>query len=267
MVRAVESAGGSASDTPDLMFQFGALLAYSFALGIQDLHKENVVLAAHGPQPIDAEVVLSQIRLPDETQLLKRRSENPDDTSFLQSIRKNSNDLLIDDFTQLIDGFLQMFLWVARHADEISDIIETTVKNEVTPVKVRALLRSTKIYRDHLNFASKFEFLPEEKLQLERGDIPYFFRHFDDPAIYYMTSRTTSQAVKLHPTIPGLKTTPILKIEKLINELLPQSLLYLLKHHADRTWRGQFESNGFRFSSLESDFLIENDAHSYQATR
>ena len=61
------------SDTPltdQHFYSFGVLLAYAYAFGIRDLHKFNLIKTKTHLQVIDAEVVLANLILPNETVLL-----------------------------------------------------------------------------------------------------------------------------------------------------------------------------------------------------
>lgn len=65
---AIEAVNRSFNHTD--FYRFGELLAYAYYFGIQDLHKDNLLLTNGGIQVIDVEQAFSELLLPNHSLLL-----------------------------------------------------------------------------------------------------------------------------------------------------------------------------------------------------
>ncbi len=254
-------------------FKFGALLGYSFVAGIQDLHRENVIFSQHGPLVVDTEVVLSQLKLPDQTQLLRRRSTQFDFTTAISKMSEDSNELEEKYFWALTDGFIQSLVGLAQEAQSVAATIQKSISSRGSKPKVRVLFKATSTYRKYLSGEETREiFSSSELIQLQRNDVPYFFKFIDSPDVYFMKSETESANADPDPSqkaladIVGLSPQEIFNSERILRSLLPQGIFYLLKHHLNANWSGNWKN---RFVDVEVDrqMRLQYKDASYSASR
>lgn len=184
--------------TPSDLRVAGALLAYCQAFGLTDLHNENVFFGSSGGriwiQPIDIECVLARSKLPSETHLV------PNHTYKNYAICGYSRLFQCDALTSHGDGLVRVAI---AYADAILKIksqfkmLDELLRKEISShnIPIRVILRETKAYRRHLDRLIDIDQMtPEfpleycEKEQLHRNDIPYFFRNFGSPDLFYCTS-------------------------------------------------------------------------------
>jgi lantibiotic modifying enzyme len=164
-------------------YGFGALLAYCYAFGIQDLHRFNVIETSSHLQVIDAEVVLSKLTLPNETLLLPFKSVNFS-VAAIGILASSYESLTTEQAKALFAGYYDICGILLRHANEVKTEMMSAIPAE-TPIRV--ILRNTSAYSEMLatrNFPD--DLLYEEKEQLERTDVPYFFKTAGDSRIYWM---------------------------------------------------------------------------------
>jgi len=176
--------------TEQHFYSFGVLLGYTYAFGIRDLHKFNLIKTKSHLQVIDAEVVLTNLILPNETILLPFKDVPFEDCGA---------SLLIDSLEQLsteqrrliFAGYFDLFAVIFKKQKALVDCL-TTIQCQAP---IRILVRNTRIYSNHLNGKSKIQdLLEEEQLQLERGDVPYFFKRLSDDRLYWISSENRNAA-------------------------------------------------------------------------
>lgn len=177
----------SADETPisiEHFYSFGVLIGYCYLLGIRDLHKYNLVLKKNHLQIIDAEVVLTNLILPNETILLPYR-EIPLDLSAVSLLCHDLQKLSTSEVKNLFAGYFDVTTTILDNLDKIMPILEHECQNQHP---TRIILKNTKQYRDFLvGKGSTNDFLPEELSQLNRGDIPYFFKYVGQTGLYFLS--------------------------------------------------------------------------------
>ena len=165
-------------------YAFGVLLGYSFLFGIRDLHRHNLILTPTHMQVIDAEVVLTNLTLPHETVLLPFKDigfETCGASLIANSIREISQ----AQRRELFRGYFDLFAVAFKNHTEILQELKSVV--DATPVRV--ILRNTREYTKHLNGHSLIkDLLNEERVQLARGDIPYFFKRLGKRDLFWISS-------------------------------------------------------------------------------
>ena len=176
----------------DLNFlNYGFLLSYCFCLGIQDLNHGNVIRKASGVQPIDIEVVFSDLIGPKQTLLIGGPLIDFNRSAlglFFESIEE----VTVDNAIELIKGFYQGCMKLLDLSDRILALLPT--HSELYSKNNRVIFRNTILY-SNLNL----DFIPEERIQMQRGDIPYFFKKFSDNNVYYYKNKSQIEVVKNLP--------------------------------------------------------------------
>ena len=169
----------------DHFYSFGVLLAYSFAFGIRDLHNQNLVVTESHIQAIDAEVVLADLILPNESVLLPYK-DIEFESCGARTLRATMGGLSNDDRRNIFSGYVDTFAAIFKsHAQLCAtfDAIDLTAP-------IRVIVRNTKNYKSHLNRTVPIQdLLSEEVVQLERGDIPYFFKKLGDERLFYLNDK------------------------------------------------------------------------------
>ncbi|HEY8269852.1 MAG TPA: DUF4135 domain-containing protein [Pseudobdellovibrionaceae bacterium] len=172
------------SVTDQHFYSFGVLLAYAYLFGIRDLHKFNLIKTKTHLQVIDAEVVLTNLILPNESVLLPFK-DVPFNVCGLN--------LLVDSLVATISSQKQLIfagyfdLFAVAFCKQRALLESLSVAASTAPIRI--IIRNTKVYSNHLNGSSKIlDLLSEEQAQLERGDIPYFFKRLGDNQLYWISS-------------------------------------------------------------------------------
>ncbi len=234
--------------------RFGWLLAYCYIFGIRDLHRGNLVLTSRGLQPIDAEVVLTKLVLPHETLLLPFKS-NSFASSGIGQLFPSPDSISPGDTVNLLRGYFACFEAIIRCRPAILSALNEIVR-EYSHVPVRHILRDTADYRSW-GKESEREFFPEELVQLERGDIPYFFKFIGSPHLYYYSSADGDYSEVNVPARfkPGadreaLHPETLLSESRIVYELLPSGALFLARSLLPKSYEGITSiDSGIRLSS------------------
>lgn len=184
-------------------------IGFTYALllwfGIGDLHDENVVAGINSKgdfifSPIDIELIFENNAL--LTQALLLESDD------LESNLSGSNKIrkFITNGFQIIEickGFSKAIESLNIHRNKILEILEYYL--DIYKPKIRKVIRSTMEYQKILeknSIAENATLNYSEKIQLNRGDIPYFFRFLESKDLYYFdqpnnTSKLTNQMFDL----------------------------------------------------------------------
>lgn len=168
-----EVTGSTKPITEAHFYSFGALMGYCFLFGVRDLHRENVVVTDSHLQVVDAEVVLVDLLLPHETAMLPFK-DVPFEFSAGSLLAPSLDAITEAQAERLIAGYVDLFGRATQRRLEITRALEGIAD---TTAPVRVILRNTGAYRQILNGTiAPADLLPEERAQLERGDVPYFFK-------------------------------------------------------------------------------------------
>lgn len=223
----------------DFYRKFGALIGYAAAMGLQDLHQENVLIDQQGPIPVDVEIAFSKIILPNETHLLSRQPELTTPLSQAQA----KWPLTTEDFFALLDGYTQTTAYVIDHLDELKAAIDSAIETCKFPPSIRVLLRPTQFYRDWLAGQNRETPLDKEELvQLARGDVPYFFKAPGDKSVCYFVRPNEAGIAAVPGDKYGARTEEVLNERKLRSEILPLGCLFLARHWLGAEWRGTWKN-------------------------
>jgi hypothetical protein len=165
---------------------------HAFIFGIRDLHAQNLIFTATHLQPIDAEVVLTDLSLPNETILLPFK-DTVFDSCGLRPLANSISDIDSTDRSQIFAGYFDLFAAMSSQRRAIID----TFANQSLRVPIRLILRNTREYQPYLHGAASLDsLLKEERTQVERGDVPYFFKHCDDANLYWLSKPGTISSVE-----------------------------------------------------------------------
>lgn len=212
----------SAADKRELAAAFGRSLALFSWLGVADLHWENLALgrAAHGRvlfAPLDIEIALSDLGLPTETKLL------PDvDPEYAAICRHAAGARRILPYLgkplpgplllEMAEAYLEALALLERHRVRIARAIAGAKGFSRAPIRV--CLRGTGEYVLARSVPIFPPLLDAEFEQLERGDIPYFFRWYGRPGIHWFANRalTAKKTLPLTGDVPKLES--LLSVER-----------------------------------------------------
>ncbi len=259
----------STEATLEHFYGFGVLLAYSYLFGIRDLHKYNVVMTSSHLQAIDAEVVLTNLILPHETVLLPFK-DVAFETSALSRLAPSIAEITQAQREQLFAGFIDLFEASMGKFDDLKQRLTTC---ELNDVPVRVIIRNTAPYREHLaGRAMISDILPEEKNQLDRGDIPYFCKFLGDDALYWVASSTYSlrPVADLGPFLAdvhrhAMPPDVILGSPAQIKQKLVHGLLFLQRKMGICETRFQLSHRSLNLS--ESQLTFSNPAECFKSLR
>lgn len=185
----------------------GRALALFSWLGLADLHWENLALGldARGRvifAPLDVEMILADLALPTETKLL------PDaDPEYAELCRHACGARRVlpylgkpvgaPELLAMAGAYLATLDLLERNARAVADAIAALPELRETPIRV--CLRATADYVRPRAEPIWPPLLDAELEQLDRGDIPYFFRLYGRPGIHYYGD----------PTLETVKTLPL----------------------------------------------------------
>jgi hypothetical protein len=252
--------------------QFGMLLGYCYVLGIQDLHYQNVVRTRDRTQVIDAEVVLSNLILPSETLLLPLL-DRPWSNAGIRYHQPDKNKFSINQIKSLIEGFSYSLQAVARKSLPLTESIERELSKH-DPFPIRVILRDTIKY---LNGTADIEGKPlfsEEIEQINRGDVPYFFKFLNSDEVYFYTSREGQYAKVAVPDyfkdiVKRVAIAPkyLLDQKRIETKLLPSGILHLCRTIIPSEWMGAFEISGIKIQVNPDEIFVSVSENTFAAKR
>jgi hypothetical protein len=205
----------------------GRSLALWSWLGVSDLHWENLVLgvAKDGRvifAPLDVEMLLADLSLPTETKLLP--DADPEYAALCRhacGVRRVlpylGKPVEVADLVAMVAAYRGTLAFLDRHARAIADVLAGLPGLRETPIRV--ILRSTGEYVRALSRERQAPplwppLLDAEQEQLDRGDIPYFFRLYGSPGIHYFgdPALTKVERLPLEGDVPQLD--PMLQLSR-----------------------------------------------------
>lgn len=259
--------------SPVHLYRFGVLLAYAFALGIRDFHRGNLVRTTEGLIPIDVESLFVRLHLPHETLLLPFR-----DTAYencgLSRLVPDREDLDIDSIFSLLRGFFAMLNLLADSDPAPARLIHAEIAQH-GPIPIRHLLRDTKDYRDWQRARPQIPFLPEELHQLERGDIPYFFKILADERVFYWRTRDRqAEPVEIPAAMlagtrrEAINPLSLLESHRVRATLLPHGILFLARTWVPEEWTGSLRLDLETTLTFSPESIALNlSGHSFSSRR
>lgn len=239
-----------------------AIALYSW-LGLGDLHWENMALGSDSQgrvifAPLDVELMLDDHDLPTATRLLP---EADPDYAFLYQhacgVRRVlpflGKPLPISALLAMVLAYHQTLAALDRHSDAIAATLSALPGVRQAPLRV--CLRST---GDYLHAGADLDppLLRAEIDQLDRGDIPYFFRLYGRPGIHYFTDSALATSGRLPGRGDVPQLAPLLSLSKGLRSprrrsLAEQGLFCLLSAFDHPSYRGEHTLDALhvRFSS------------------
>jgi hypothetical protein len=209
----------SSPERNELAVVAGRALALWSWLGVSDLHWENLVLgrSAAGAlvfAPLDIESILSDLSLPTETKLLP--DPDPEYAAvcrhaagirrLLPYLGKPIEPPLL---ATMVDAYVTLLAFLERNSGAIARVLKALPGLRTAPIRV--CLRGTDEYVLSRSVPPWPPLLDAEAEQLERGDIPYFFRLYGRPGIRYYAD----QELERVRTLPSRGDVP--KLEPLLS--------------------------------------------------
>ena len=190
------------------IFELGEIYGILTALGVSDLHIENVIFGTRPDgsicfAPIDLEVFYSDfsggglglLPQPRDTYLLTS-------LAIFSTYRTNFPD---PDFScKMFHGYRSILELIEQNQKEFYSQFWGGISPEAVPVRV--MFNQTRRYNQLLLKKEFEDCIPEETDQLLRGDIPYFFTFLGDLRAHYWKS--SSQMASLSPPKPILGFWP-----------------------------------------------------------
>jgi lantibiotic modifying enzyme len=213
-------------------YSFGVLLGYCFLFGIRDLHWGNLIAQDDHLQVVDAEVVLTNLHLPHETLLLPFK-----DIGF-QSCGASLLGESLAKFSQRQKGkiFAGYFDVANKILDQRESILKIFPMDEMENQTIRVIIKNTAVYRTFAENKLTTEMLSEELAQLNRGDVPYFYKFLGNDALLFLskpgsadnvslTDEITVKDVQRHAVLPAT----LLGSDSVLSSKIAAGALYLLK--------------------------------------
>ncbi len=200
----------------------GRSLALWSWLGVSDLHWENLVLGVDRDGrtvfgPLDLELLFAVLSRPTETKLLPDPDpEYADTCRHASGVRRVlpflGKPIRAGELVAMASAYRGMLALLDRHASAIANAFSALPGLSETPIRV--LLRGTGEYVRARSEPLWPPLLPAEIEQLARGDIPYFFRLYDEPGIRYYADETLQRVARLPTRGDVPKLDPILQLAR-----------------------------------------------------
>ncbi len=159
---------------------FGMLNAYCTFFGLSDLHANNLVRRDSAFVPVDIECAFMPMLLPNETGLLPHRTYK---TAHCIFHKISGNGFTSVDFADLFNGFRDCMIALIS-SEGLKEFLSSR-HSLLSSVPIRILLRPSADYSSACASGNFTEFFPEEKIQLSRGDIPYFYTTLQTQKLFY----------------------------------------------------------------------------------
>ncbi len=247
----------------------GRALALFSWLGVADLHWENLALG-RAPDgrivfaPLDVEMILADLSLPTETKLL------PDaDPEYAALCRHAAGVRRVlpyvgkpiegEDLVAMAAAYDATLRLLDRHAPAIAETLRSMPGTHEAPIRV--CLRSTGEYVQPDQHRLWPPLLDEEREQLERGDIPYFFRLYGRPGIHYYANPSLDRAetLPLEGDVPQLD--PLLSLSRDLRSpsrtsLREQGLFAVLAAFDHRPLTATYASDGMAVAFRERSIVV-----------
>lgn len=211
-----------ALERADLARVAGRALALFSWLGLADLHWENLVLGRDATGrlvfgPLDVEMVLDDFELPTQTKLLPEADPDVAEACrhaagfrrLLPFLGKPVTGRLL---VTMVAAYRHALELLERHAGAVADILDSQSALREAPIRV--CLRGTDEYVDSPSRPVWPPLLPAEREQLQRGDIPYFFRRYGSNAIEYFVDAALRESSQLPTRGDVPKLEPLLSVER-----------------------------------------------------
>lgn len=148
------------------------------------MHKQNLIKTETHFQVVDAEVVFTRLILPSETLLLPFKHIGYE-LAGIGVFANNKSEHTLEQKQEILNGYLDFFNLVMVTKKEIDKVLgELDLRSH----PVRVIVRNTSEYKNILNLPPA-NILDSEVIQLERGDIPFFFKYLGCESLFWLKER------------------------------------------------------------------------------
>jgi hypothetical protein len=250
-------------------YSLGALLAYCYIFGIRDLHRHNLVKTETHLQVVDAEVVFSKLILPHETLLLPFKEV---DTDLCGASIILSNGVSLETVEMICNGYMDVFESVVGQLGIIKQML--SARPEVMNIPIRHILRDTFHYRAWKKAKPAIPFFESEILQLERGDIPYYFKFMGRSDVFEYTDRNgTFSPVALPEEFKKGAAREARPPDELLNEnrlreqIFGPGLLYLAKAFLPIARVSSIKADGYNLMMNEQEIRVSTSLGDFSTSR
>lgn len=200
----------------------GRSLALWSWLGVSDLHWENLVLGVDRKGrtvfgPLDIEMIFAVLSLPTETKLLPDPDpEYADICRHASGVRRVlpflGKPIQAEHLLAVASAYRSVLTLLDQQASSIAKAFSELPGLKETPIRV--CLRGTDEYVRARSEPLWPPLLPAELEQLERGDIPYFFRLYERAGIRYYADEALERVEKLPSRGDVPKLDPVLPLSR-----------------------------------------------------
>lgn len=241
----------------------GQLIAYCSVFGIMDLHAGNLIFNGTSFIPIDVEVVNAVIRVPSETLLLPiNEEERP--FSLYNTILPF---LGLNNIEEIADNIIKMIGYFLENLEQLKIFLGGL---NLSNYPIRVILRHTLDY----NSEGIIDLMSEEIMQLNRGDIPYFFKYINDDKLYYFDEnlipkrcKILSERAQRKLSLIGNGFDKLLSRERISESILPNILLQFFRHIQSDLKVDHVNTSLFKYCLKEDEIFIELGLKMYKTTR
>ena len=202
----------------NVLKRFGNILSYAFFWGISDLHYENLIFTPEGFQVVDCEMAYTRLNSVASTGMIpfKTRNENISALRVIKDIvemegHKNKF------FENILDGYVEMSIFILKNLNKIKTLHEQIDSRILNRTPIRILLKDTRVYQSYLKGKKSSEMLNIELTQLQRGDVPYFFKFLNDERLYYYLNDSFDLKIIDEPEVKYIPQMRSIHSEKLFN--------------------------------------------------
>lgn len=264
------------TDDPEILpshfYGLGVLLAYCYVFGIRDLHRNNLIKTKSHLQVVDAEVILSKLLLPHETLLLPFKEVGPELCGAGAIINLKNSGLTTDSIRQIFDGYVDVFESAIQNRGDILSALNGL--RDLPGIPIRHILRDTFHYRAWKKAAPPIPFFDSEVRQLERGDIPYYFKFLNRSEVFEYVNRQGDFVPVALPEAFGKGAAreaqmpaDLLAATRLREQLFGPGLLYLSKTILPLSSIATVEGEGYSVTLDNSEVRVSTSLGNFTATR
>lgn len=202
----------------------GGLLAITAWFGISDLHNQNIFIGTDVRTgrflltPLDIEVIFSDLRLPSDMAILP--AQKLDKTLFgISTLTKILRGLDPRGSLAVACAYMRLSRKLLKHSRRIIEALSALPGIETEPIRV--VMRDTQDYVIHLGYGRKKDLSDkknplnsDELKQMDRGDIPYFFRTLKNRHIRYFLTPDFSQTAYIRDRSWSQVQPPLIPLRK-----------------------------------------------------
>ncbi|MDO8527102.1 MAG: hypothetical protein Q7T03_05370 [Deltaproteobacteria bacterium] len=208
--------------TPDYSFSpiifesIGEAIAFLCWMGVGDLHRDNMAFGRTQDDkvifsPLDVETIFNNFTLPSQTLLISSQKVPPDKCGLYEIFKIINYADRLDLIGALCRGYLVGLSFFEKYGVEIERNILSWEDILETPVRV--FPRSTAEYRRLQSSVSDISVADSEAIQIQRGDIPFFFRKISNSDIHFYDCKEISKKADLLPSLENCANAHVRLLE------------------------------------------------------